>query len=185
MKINATLTLKQPRITVTPCEVSDVIELSYREYSNLTNNMLADREYLARRTGKDCCLIILCENSDDGLLVDTQGYAYPRYSAFLPKARNIIQDFVQTLADYVVSEGMQNSENGKWEVSNDELYYHFGANVTADNAFGKMLEEELKRRCEIESAELTEDGIEYEAKLENCENLREESENSVTFEQRM
>ncbi|MDY5820860.1 MAG: hypothetical protein SPJ70_06080 [Candidatus Borkfalkiaceae bacterium] len=185
MKINATLTLKQPRITVTSCEVSDVIELPYKEYSNLTNNLLADREYLAGRTGNDCCLIILCENSDDGLLVDTQDYAYPRYSAFLPKARTIIQDFVQTLADYVVSEGMQNSEDGKWEVSNDELYYHFGANVTADNAFGKMLEEELKRRCEIESAELTEDGIEYEVKLENCENLREEPENSVTFEQRM
>ena len=48
-----------------------------------------------------------------------------------------------------------------------------------------MLEEELKRWCEIESAELTEDGIEYEVKLENCENLREEPENSVTFEQRM
>ena len=92
---------------------------------------------------------------------------------------------MQTLADYVVSEGMQNSEDGKGEVSNDELYYHFGANVTADNAFGKMLEEELKRRCEIESAEVTEDGIEYEVKLENCENLREEPENSVTFEQRM
>ena len=147
--------------------------------------MLADREYLAGRKGKNCCLVILCENSEDGLLVDTQGYAYPRYSAFLPKARNIIQDFVQTLADYVVSEGMQNSENGKWEVSNDERYYHFGANVTAENAFGKMLEEELKRRCEIESAEQTEDGIDYEVKREYCESLRGEPENTVTFEQGM
>ena len=101
MKINATLTLKQPRITVTPCEVSDVIELPYKEYSNLMNNLLADREYLAGRTEKDCCLIILCENSDDGLLVDTQGYAYPRYSAFLPKARQIVETFVQSETETV------------------------------------------------------------------------------------
>lgn len=101
MKINATLTLKQPRITVTSCEVSDVIELPYKEYSNLTNNLLADREYLAGRTEKDCCLIILCENSDDGLLVDTQGYAYPRYSAFLPKARQIVETFLQSETETV------------------------------------------------------------------------------------
>lgn len=149
------------------------------------NNLLADREYLAGRTEKNCCLVILCENSDDGLLVDSQGYAYPRYSSFLPKARTIIQDFVQTLADYVVSEGTQNSEDGKWEVNFEELYYNFGANVNKDNVFGKMLEEELKRRCEIESAKLTGDGIEYEVKREYCESLREEPENSVTFEQSM
>lgn len=104
MKINATLTLKQPRITVTPCEVSDVIELPYKEYSNLTNNLLADREYLAGRKGKDCCLIILCDNSDDGLLVDTQGYAYPRYSAFLPKARQIVETFLQSETETVAVE---------------------------------------------------------------------------------
>ena len=93
--------LKNPRITVTPCEVTEVIELPYKEYSNLMNNLLADREYLAGRTEKNCCLVILCENSDDGLLVDTQGYAYPRYSSFLPKARQIVETFVQSETDTV------------------------------------------------------------------------------------
>ncbi len=93
--------LKNPRITVTPCEVTEVIELPYKEYSNLMNNLLADREYLAGRTEKNCCLVILCENSDDGLLVDTQGYAYPRYSSFLPKARQIVETFVQSETETV------------------------------------------------------------------------------------
>ena len=81
---------------------------------------------------------------------------------------------MQTLANYAVSEGMQNSEDGIWGVSNDELYYHFGANVKKNNAFGKMLTKELQRRREIVSAEVVDDGIEYEVKREYCENLREE-----------
>ena len=81
---------------------------------------------------------------------------------------------MQTLANYAVSEGMQNSEDGIWGVSNDELYYHFGANVKKNNAFGKMLTKELQRRREIVSAEVVDDGIEYELKREYCENLREE-----------
>ena len=174
MKINAVLRCKEPEIKPRAYEVSDVITLSDAEFRDLQKNTLKDREYLKGRMGRDACVLLLSKTGNNGILVDTQGYDYPRYSAFIPKAKDIINSFVQTLANYAVSEGMQNSEDGIWGVSNDELYYHFGANVNKDNAFGKMLTKALKRRCEIENAELVDDGIEYEVKREYCENLREE-----------
>ena len=174
MKINAVLRCKEPEIKPRAYEVSDVITLSDAEYRSVLKEPLKDREYLKGRTGQESCVLLLSKTGDDGILVDTQGYDYPRYSAFIPNAKDIINAFVQTLANYAVSEGMQNSEDGIWGVSNDELYYHFGANVNKDNAFGKMLTKALKRRCEIENAELVDDGIEYEVKREYCENLREE-----------
>ena len=174
MKINAVLRCKEPEIKPRAYEVSDVITLSDAEFRDLQKNTLKDREYLKGRTGQDACVLLLSKTGDDGILVDTQGYDYPRYSAFIPNAKDIINSFVQTLANYAVSEGMQNSEDGIWGVSNDELYYHFGANVKKNNEFGKMLMKALKRRREIESAELVDDGIEYEVKREYCENLREE-----------
>ena len=174
MKINAVLRCKEPEIKPRAYEVSDVITLSDAEYRSVLKEPLKDREYLKGRTGQDTCVLLLSKTGDDGILVDTQGYDYPRYSAFIPNVKDIINSFVQTLANYAVSEGMQNSEDGIWGVSNDELYYHFGANVNKDNAFGKMLTKALKRRCEIENAELVDDGIEYEVKREYCENLREE-----------
>lgn len=174
MKINAVLRCKEPEIKPRAYEVSDVITLSDAEYRSVLKEPLKDREYLKGRTGQDACVLLLSKTGDDGILVDTQGYDYPRYSAFIPNVKDIINSFVQTLANYAVSEGMQNSEDGIWGVSNDELYYHFGANVNKDNAFGKMLTKELQRRCEIENAELVDDGIEYEVKREYCENLREE-----------
>ena len=174
MKINAVLRCKESEIKPRAYEVSDVITLSDAEFRDLQKNTLKDREYLKGRMGRDVCVLLLSKTGNNGILVDTQGYDYPRYSAFIPKVKDIINSFVQTLANYAVSEGMQNSEDGIWGVSNDELYYHFGANVNKDNAFGKMLTKALKRRCEIENAELVDDGIEYEVKREYCENLREE-----------
>ena len=174
MKINAVLRCKEPEIKPRAYEVADVITLSDAEYRSVLKEPLKDREYLKGRTGQDACVLLLSKAGDDGILVDTQGYDYPRYSAFIPNAKDIINSFVQTLANYAVSEGMQNSEDGIWGVSNDELYYHFGANVKKNNEFGKMLMKALKRRREIESAELVDDGIEYEVKREYCENLREE-----------
>ena len=174
MKINAVLRCKEPEIKPRAYEVSDVITLSDAEYRSVLKESLKDREYLKGRTGQESCVLLLSKTGNDGILVDTQGYDYPRYSAFIPNAKDIINSFVQTLANYAVSEGMQNSEDGIWGVSNDELYYHFGANVKKNNAFGKMLTKELQRRREIVSAELIDDGIEYEVKREYCENLREE-----------
>ena len=174
MKINAVLRCKEPEIKPRAYEVSDVITLSDAEYRSVLKEPLKDREYLKGRTGQESCVLLLSKTGNDGILVDTQGYDYPRYSAFIPNAKDIINSFVQTLANYAVSEGMQNSEDGIWGVSNDELYYHFGANVKKNSAFGKMLTKELQRRREIVSAEVVDDGIEYEVKREYCENLREE-----------
>ena len=56
---------------------------------------LKDREYLKGRTGQDACVLLLSKTGNDGILVDTQGYDYPRYSAFIPNARQIVENFVQ------------------------------------------------------------------------------------------
>ena len=95
MKINAVLRCKEPEIKPRAYEVSDVITLSDAEFRSVLKEPLKDREYLKGRTGQDACVLLIGENSDDGILVDTQGYAYPRYSAFIPNARQIVENFVQ------------------------------------------------------------------------------------------
>lgn len=95
LKINATLQCKQTEIKPRMYEVSDVITLSDAEYRNVMKEPLKDREYLAGRQGADTCVLLIGENYDDGILVDTQGYACPRYSAFIPNARQIAENFVQ------------------------------------------------------------------------------------------
>ena len=67
---------------------------------------------------------------------------------------------LKQLADYAVREGLEHSEDGRWAVSYEELLYHFGVDVSDTNENGKLLEEELRQREEINELIMTEDCIE-------------------------
>ena len=80
---------------------------------------------------------------------------------------------LKKLADYAVRESTEHTTDGKWYVSYDELYYHFGENITDVNENGKLLEKELKQRDEINELIMTEDAIEITCHLEYCPNCRQ------------
>lgn len=79
------------------------------------------------------------------------------------------KDKIKQLADYAISECTQHSEDGSWSISYEELYYHFGTEVTDANQNGKLLEKELRQRDEINELIMTEDCIEMSCHLEYCE----------------
>ena len=79
---------------------------------------------------------------------------------------------LKKLADYAVFEGTQYSEDGRWSVSYDELFYHFGVDVNDTNQNGKELAEELRKREEISELIMTEDAIEMTYHMEYCESCQ-------------
>lgn len=72
---------------------------------------------------------------------------------------------IRQLADYAVRQCCDNSENCYWSVSYDELCHRFGAEVTDNNENGRLLEEELRQREEINELIMTEDAIEMTCHL--------------------
>lgn len=101
MKINAILRCKETEYKPKQYEVSEVIVVSNAEFRNVMKEPLKDREYLSGRHGEETCVLLLSDSGDDGILIDTQGHDYPRYSAFLPNARQIVENFVQSEAETV------------------------------------------------------------------------------------
>ena len=79
---------------------------------------------------------------------------------------------IRQLADYAVRECCDHSKNCHWTVSYDELYYHFGAEVTDTNESGRLLEEELRQREEINELIMTEVCIEMTCHLQYCHNCQ-------------
>ena len=79
---------------------------------------------------------------------------------------------IRQLADYAINECCDNSEDCYWTISYDELYYHFGAEVTDTNESGRLLEEELRQREEINELIMTEDCIEMTCHLQYCHNCQ-------------
>lgn len=50
------------------------------------------------RDGVSHCLLVLGEGEEDGILVESEGSLYARYSALLPNARSYMQKNIQTMA---------------------------------------------------------------------------------------
>lgn len=180
MRINAQMVYMQTDIHPQACTVDDVIDLPIPEYLSLMEDLMQEKKYfLDRQKGNPWqgqnkrCLLVLGIGREDGILVDTQGSPYPMMTAFIPNARTIMQSHINQLADYAVNEGTGHSEDTKWETSYEELYNHFGANLTAENGNCKMLVKELQRRKEIDELTVTKDGIEVVYKPEYCKNLQE------------
>ena len=81
----------------------------------------------------------------------------------------LAEDLLKKLTNYCVSEGTEHFEDGKWAISYNELYYHFGVDVNDTNGNGKALAEALKKRDEIAELIMTEDCIEINFHLQYCD----------------
>ena len=180
MQINAAMRVKQEAIIEQPCIIADIMELPESEYASLYQNLLKDRGCFSGMKNMDtefdgqrCCVLVLGEGQEDGILVDTQGTAYARLSAFIPNARTLVKVHTRELANYVISEGTQHTEDGRWSNTYEELYHHFGAYITDTNGNGRLLKAELERRAEINELIMTEDCIEVAYHLEYCDHCQE------------
>lgn len=173
MQLHAAMRKKQPEILENAYTVADILELSELEYASLYQDLLEDREYFAQRANTDGAILILGENQKNGILVETQGYAYADRSAFIPDARLLVRSHIRQLANYCVSEGTQHSEDGSWSIPYEELKHHFSAEISDTNGNGQLLREELQQREEINELIMAEDCIEISYHLEYCENCQQ------------
>lgn len=78
---------------------------------------------------------------------------------------------IKALADYTVGEGTQNSEDGKWETSFEELYNHFGVEISQGDDVCKELAQAIRQRREVRDLTITEDGIDVSYDTLFCKNL--------------
>lgn len=93
---NATFRRKEADIETEKCKVTKVIELKQGDYNyfskHLLNNydfILENHDCMGYEDDVRCCMLVLSEKGNDGILVDAQGSAYARYVSFLPEARKI------------------------------------------------------------------------------------------------
>ena len=118
LKLNAMMWRKPETLEPLSYKVSEVIVLADAEFRDITSNSLEDREYLSGRRGEDTCVLLLSNSGDDGILVDTQGCNYPRYAAFIPKAKIIANEFIQRVTD---EQGSDDDEDKKTKRKHGEV----------------------------------------------------------------
>jgi hypothetical protein len=94
IKFKATLEHKPSEFNLQDCLADKIIELSAAEFDDLVKRPLVDRAWIAENRevmyhGEDGyhCLLALGEGRSDGVLIEAEGYNYPRKAAYVPGAR--------------------------------------------------------------------------------------------------
>ncbi len=98
MIIQTEFECKRSDFRIQACSVEKIVELSQSEFAEFIENPLKDYDFI-RDFSKEkhpfyknilSCLLILGEQENDGILIDSQGYNYARYSAYIPNARSLV-----------------------------------------------------------------------------------------------
>ena len=173
---SAQLMRKEPELRVDRCKVEAVVELDRNRFYDFRTHLFDNQEFIKEhrdlmyqdRDGVSHCLLVLGEGEEDGILVESEGSLYARYSALLPNARSYMQKNIQTMAEDLIKQGTAQTANGSWVIGFDEISQHFDTTVTPNNGIGQMLIAELEARDEVSEIIATEDCLEMTYYLENA-----------------
>ena len=142
---------KESELIADTCVIEAVEELARADFDTFRERMLLDYDFilehsanlLVNKDGRYHCLLVLCEGEQDGILVDSEGSAYARYSGFLPDARMILEDRCQRVARDLLSEG-------KDSFSDTELRSRYGIDLFDGGCLRNLFEDAATKMPEVE-----------------------------------
>lgn len=97
MQARAVFHRKEPCLETQECEIEKVITLSDVEFDQFQQCLLNDYDFLRDNAelmrvenGVTHCLLVVGMNSEDGILVNSEGSSYARYAAYFPNAKSFL-----------------------------------------------------------------------------------------------
>jgi len=99
LKTKAIFSRKENDFEPKDCVIEKVITLGGSEYDRFASNMIEEYDFIAENKelmrqdaqGVFHCLLVVGEDRADGILVESEGASYARYSSFMPNAADFLQ----------------------------------------------------------------------------------------------
>ena len=159
---------KETQLFLDKFRVVAVETLEAAEYDYFSKHLLDDYAFLADYAeemhvdsdGYANSLLVLNDRDDDGILVNSEGSYYARYSSFLSYAKPMIKKHIKDIVDEIIEGKFGDFDNGSWIIGFDDIKEHFDITITPNNGIGTLIVEELQSREEISEIIATEDAIE-------------------------
>lgn len=129
MFINAVFAYKENEFKVEKCKIEKIIYLSEEEFTEFKKNMLLDMECIKENKDKmyidengiKHTIMITSKESSDGIIVESSGYDWARYSAYVPNVNEYIQLKLKDIANDMIKEGTEKTESGEYVFLVEEL----------------------------------------------------------------
>ena len=122
-------------------KIEDVVKLSTADFEKFCNALNEDYDFISKNANKyrvdenglAHCLLVVGEGQEDGILIISEGYSYPRHTAYLPYAKTIAQmekypslaQFDKNMIEAVdeqVEKALRYQKQGKYSFPEHELY---------------------------------------------------------------
>jgi hypothetical protein len=98
LETKAVFRRKDAEIEAKDCVIDKVVRLSGAEFDNFSRNLMRNWDFIrdnpidrvVDEQGRYHCLLVTGEGRRDGILVNSEGADYARYSAFFPNAQDLL-----------------------------------------------------------------------------------------------
>ena len=166
--LNATLLHKADGFAPVECVVERIVTIPQRAFDQMLEHPLQDSPYIADHKpymwhdgDTEHCVLFLSYDSDDGILVQCEGYDYARRSQFIPGAKNLVlaADFstpehrIHEALLRMADEAVKHCHNGEKSLHFKALADKMGLDFEAE--LGRALVAHLREREDITMAEYT------------------------------
>ena len=153
------------KFNLNDCIIEGIELMNQEEFEKFSMGLLKGRDFIKDRqdemyidsAGQVHGLLALNMDSGDGILIDSQGFDYARYTAFLPNIKSYIDNHIAMVVDKMIEEATENSSNGSWVIYFDEIEENHGLVINENNGIGTMLLAELEGREELAELEIGDD----------------------------
>ncbi len=163
MKINAILNQKEDEYNPTACVIEHITILDDAQFSVFRNNLLCDYAFIEENrewmyedeNGTLHAILALNEDTGDGILIESSGFSYARYSSYVPCILPHIVEQVQTVCEAVFSEAVFDM---KKQFDIEEISQQYEIPLREGNGFDVLFATCLKEMQDIEHLEFFDDG---------------------------
>ena len=172
-EIKAALMYKESAIEAKNCIIEKIIRISADEFDRFSGGLLRDWDFLRDNkpdtaidsTGRYRCLLITGEGRRDGILVNTEGANYARYSAFIPNVEDFLNaqrypalaelnKMLTAIVDVIAEQGGVGSSDGRGIINLQEWEDLYGIDFMTNGALRYTVLDMLSERQEIKDWKL-------------------------------
>ena len=181
MIVSAVAQWREPEILAPPWEIVHTVELPPGEFRKFKEDLLQAQPFIMEHandlyvdnSGLTHGMLVLCEGIDDGILVNSEGFAYARYAAYLSGARTLslmnrypsLHDFcvgMDSLVEKYVQQALAGQEDGGFTLSYSDLDAEVEKRVYDEDMVNfdrQLFLDMLSERPEFDEVETTQNEI--------------------------
>lgn len=163
---------RKPYFCFTDFVVEGVVTVPESVFSDLLVHPMVDRDFIAKhislmymdRNDIRHCLLVMGEGRVDGLLVESQGYEYARYAAYVPEATGIrypsllkMNQMLSAAVDFIIADGTSQTTDGHWSTSISKISEQMDWEVDEHAYLQEILAAMLLERPEVAELEIEDD----------------------------